>query len=297
MRSASTIASSRSCVTWIAVMPSALCSARDLVAQLDAHRVVEVGQRLVEQQQTRVDRERAAERDALALSAGELGRPPAGRSRRAAAASASRRRARRSCPSTRRACAARSRCWRPRHVRPQRVGLEHHRRVAPLGRQVRHVARRRPDRAGLGVTKPAIERSTVVLPQPELPSSATSSPRSTSRLTRSSHPRASVRHAHVVDRQVGGHAGAGGRRPAEEWPRSMTPPRWEANGGSCRPSRPPPWCTAARAAAHSGSSSSSSSSSSYSRHRSRPLPPRRLRPRRRDSPSAAPPRRPRRGGT
>ena len=37
-----------------------------------------------------------------------------------------------------------------------------------------------------GVTKPAIERSSVVLPQPELPSSAIISPRSTSRLTRSS---------------------------------------------------------------------------------------------------------------
>ncbi len=37
-----------------------------------------------------------------------------------------------------------------------------------------------------GITKPAIERSSVVLPQPLLPSSAIISPRSTSRLTRSS---------------------------------------------------------------------------------------------------------------
>ncbi len=37
-----------------------------------------------------------------------------------------------------------------------------------------------------GTTKPAIERSNVVLPQPELPSSATISPRPISRLTRSS---------------------------------------------------------------------------------------------------------------
>ena len=43
--------------------------------------------------------------------------------------------------------------------------------------------------------------------------------------------RRAVGDAEVVDRQVGGHAGAGGRRPAEEWPRSMTPPRWEANAG------------------------------------------------------------------
>ena len=34
-----------------------------------------------------------------------------------------------------------------------------------------------------GVTKPAIARSSVVLPQPELPSSAIISPRSTPRLT------------------------------------------------------------------------------------------------------------------
>ena len=37
-----------------------------------------------------------------------------------------------------------------------------------------------------GITNPAIARSSVVLPQPELPSSAIISPRSTSRLTWSS---------------------------------------------------------------------------------------------------------------
>ena len=43
-----------------------------LVAQLEAHLVVEVRHRLVEQQQMRIDRQRAAERDALALAAGQL---------------------------------------------------------------------------------------------------------------------------------------------------------------------------------------------------------------------------------
>ncbi len=37
-----------------------------------------------------------------------------------------------------------------------------------------------------GITNPAIDRSSVVLPQPELPSSAIISPRSTPRLTPSS---------------------------------------------------------------------------------------------------------------
>ena len=50
----------------------ALLQRLDLVAQLHAHLGVEVRQRLVEQQQLRVDGERAAERHALALAAGEL---------------------------------------------------------------------------------------------------------------------------------------------------------------------------------------------------------------------------------
>ena len=46
--------------------------APDLVAQLHAHLGVERGQRLVEQQHRRLDRERAGQRDALLLAAGEL---------------------------------------------------------------------------------------------------------------------------------------------------------------------------------------------------------------------------------
>ena len=44
----------------------------DLGAHLDAQLGVEVRQRLVEQEQLRVARQRAAHRDALALAAGEL---------------------------------------------------------------------------------------------------------------------------------------------------------------------------------------------------------------------------------
>ena len=44
----------------------------ELVAQLEAHLVIEIGHRLVEQQQMRIDGQRAAERDTLALAAGKL---------------------------------------------------------------------------------------------------------------------------------------------------------------------------------------------------------------------------------
>ena len=43
----------------------------DLVAHLLADPGVEIGQRLVEQQDLRIDGKRSAERDALALTAGE----------------------------------------------------------------------------------------------------------------------------------------------------------------------------------------------------------------------------------
>ena len=53
-----------------------------------------------------------------------------------------------------------------------------------------------------GITKPAIERNNVVLPQPELPSSAIISPRSTPRLTWSSTRVAAVGNGKVFDRKV-----------------------------------------------------------------------------------------------
>jgi hypothetical protein len=57
MRSASVKASSRSCVTYTAVMPIRCCSARTL-PQFEAHLVIEVRHRLIEQQQVRIDRKR-----------------------------------------------------------------------------------------------------------------------------------------------------------------------------------------------------------------------------------------------
>ena len=56
-------------------MPSSFCKSADFAAHLDAQLGVEVGERLVEQQHVRLDHDRARDRDALQLAAGELVRP------------------------------------------------------------------------------------------------------------------------------------------------------------------------------------------------------------------------------
>ena len=85
-----------------------------LEARLLAQLAVERRERLVEQQHLRPLGERACERDALALPAGQLVRPCARRNRTAAPAPASRRPARRSRPSAGRPAAARTpHCRRP----------------------------------------------------------------------------------------------------------------------------------------------------------------------------------------
>ena len=70
--SATSIASSWSCVTKIVVTCTSSCSRRSHCAQLLAHAGVERAERLVEQEHVRLDRERAGERHPLALAAGEL---------------------------------------------------------------------------------------------------------------------------------------------------------------------------------------------------------------------------------
>ena len=125
----------------------ALLQRAELVAEFEPDLVVEVRHRLVEQQKRRVDGERAAQRDALPLPARQLRH--------------------RSRPETLEleqlehlGDARRDRVLLPaahhesvadvggdRHVRPQRIRLEHHRRVALLGRQRRDVAAVDADRA------------------------------------------------------------------------------------------------------------------------------------------------------
>ena len=56
------------------MVPSCFCSSRDLEPHLHAQRGVEVRQRLVEQERLRLAHDRAADRDALALAAGQLAR-------------------------------------------------------------------------------------------------------------------------------------------------------------------------------------------------------------------------------
>jgi hypothetical protein len=114
------------------------CTTR-LLADLDPQRRVEVRERLVHQERGRPAHERAAERDALPLAAGELARmlveergeaerrrDPLGRRARGA-------------PTEAAVAQRKSEVPGDVEVRIQGVGLEHHRHVALLRRQVRDV--------------------------------------------------------------------------------------------------------------------------------------------------------------
>jgi hypothetical protein len=127
----------------------ALLQGAQLVPQLDADLVVEVRHRLVEQQQLRIDGERAPERDALPLAAGKLRHRPAGEAlhlqKGEQLVDAARDRVLPDAPHAQPVADV----PRDAHVRPQRIGLEHHRGAALLGRQRRDVAARHADASGL----------------------------------------------------------------------------------------------------------------------------------------------------
>ena len=151
----------------------------DLLAHLPAQPRVEVRQRLVEQQH------RGSSTSARATATrccwppessrgqarrrgrrGRRSRAPRARARRASRLRHARRRRARSATFS-----------STRHVREQRVALEHHRHVALGGRHARSRRRRRSGSCPrVGSSRPAIRRSVVVLPQPEGPSSVTSVP-------------------------------------------------------------------------------------------------------------------------
>ena len=78
IRSATSIASSWSCVTITVVVVHLVVQAAQPDAQLLADARVERAERLVEQQHLRLDGERAGERHALPLAAGELRRVAVG---------------------------------------------------------------------------------------------------------------------------------------------------------------------------------------------------------------------------
>ena len=120
--------------------------------QLELHRLaqleVERAERLVEQQRARVVHERAGERDALLLAAGELRRLAVGEVARAGRPRAARRRASRSRPSpTFLACGPERDVVPHRHVREQRVLLEDRVDVALVRRDLRDVLALEPDLA------------------------------------------------------------------------------------------------------------------------------------------------------
>ena len=121
----------------------------DLMAHGRPDARIEVGERLIEQQNARIDRERPAERHPLALTAGELCHRPLGQALEAEQSHdllhpGSPLRARHA-PQTE----AIGQVLRHRHVRPQCIGLEHHGHVAPFRRQLRDIALGHPDRSGL----------------------------------------------------------------------------------------------------------------------------------------------------
>ena len=182
-RSAIDRASSWSCVTNSVVVPRRCWSGPDLLAQLQSHLGVERGQRLVEQQHPGLDRQRAGQRDPLLLPAGQLvrvlpalggqadhveqvGGPPLplGGAEAAHPQAEARRSPAPSCSGT--GCSSGTPC------------------PCPAGpRAARHVPAVHLDRAGIGGSKPARIRSAVVLPQPDGPSRATSSPGASRRLS------------------------------------------------------------------------------------------------------------------
>ena len=117
----------------------ACVDALDLGTHLDTQLGVEIRERLVEQKQPRVQHQRAGDRDALLLPAGELRWIAILEFRQAARAAASRARVR-LIFGRRPALQLEPECdiAEHRHVREQRIVLEHHAETALLGRHVVH---------------------------------------------------------------------------------------------------------------------------------------------------------------
>ena len=153
--------------------------AGELVAHRAAQVRVDVRPRLVEQHELRA-RARARARARRAAAGRPRARADSGRRGRRGR----RRRAGRARGPRARGAAGRSRRSRPRSGagrarspgRPSRPGAA---RAAPRCRRPRRACRSSSIVPASGASKPAIRRSSVVLPQPDGPSSATNSPRST----------------------------------------------------------------------------------------------------------------------
>ena len=152
-RSATAMASGWVWVTWTKVMPSSRCMRAKLAAHLQAQELVERRQRLVEQQHARVGDQRAGERDALLLAAGELAPACARRS----AAICTRSSISRALAALRLADAAHLQIEgdvvEAGQMREQRVVLEHHGGAALHRRQADHRLAVDPDVAARSASR------------------------------------------------------------------------------------------------------------------------------------------------
>jgi hypothetical protein len=153
------------------------------LADLDAHVVaqlrIEVGERLVEEEHLGLHHEGAGQGHALLLAAGELARI-------ALAVAFQPHEPQRLLDAGRGLGLRDLSHLEPeghvlghRHVREERVTLEHHAGVAPVRRHMGDVLGPDGDAPEVTGMKPAIMRKVVVLPQPEGPRRATNSPCST----------------------------------------------------------------------------------------------------------------------
>ena len=125
-------------------MPSRCCSARNSSPICSAQLGVEIGQRLVEQQHLRLEHQRARDRDALLLAAGQRGRRPLGERLHLDELQRRRRRVSRISGGWPAADAQRiGDVVEHRHVRPDGVGLEHHAEPAVVRRHEDAARRRR----------------------------------------------------------------------------------------------------------------------------------------------------------
>ena len=145
----------------------------DLGAGVDPQRRVEVGERLVHQEDGRIAHHGAADRHALALAAAELRRPAI--EQRPEVQHLGRR-----CRPAAGWSPASSVCWRrpklmlsrTRHVRVERIVLEHHGDVA-LGGSSSVTSRPSKTMApALSCSRPAMQASAVLLPQPDGPAAS-----------------------------------------------------------------------------------------------------------------------------
>ena len=159
--------------------------ALDLDLHVEPEVAVERGEGLVEQQDRGLDRERAGERHALLLAARELARQAVAKAAELHDLEEAVDPRRGLRPAHAAGAQAVGHVLRHRHVREQGVVLEDDADVALVGRQM--VDRRAVDaHAALAWrTKPATTRNNVVLPQPEGPSRATTSPGSMASVTSS----------------------------------------------------------------------------------------------------------------